>query len=180
MENLETVSSTIDNSLNETLSDRLSSRKAKKDELLDEKSESKEEKSSGSKLVNTISNNLNVKEMPVNPFDFIWDANDLMPKLENDRVLLNAETDLRLSRNKSNLGARVSPSERVHTLSVNELTNPHEEIKTKAKENQNNEQTKPTTTKKQIKKRSLKRKKRKARPKSTVLRLQSRQTTMLC
>ena len=54
----------------------------------------------------------NVKEIPSNPFDFIWDTNNLMPKLENDGDglgTINEEfSDFRNNRNKSTLGGRVS------------------------------------------------------------------------
>jgi len=51
-------------------------------------------------LVKTKNNGTSVKQMPQNPFDFIWDTNNLMPM--NDGELTN------LSRNKSNLGGKIA------------------------------------------------------------------------
>lgn len=53
-------------------------------------------------LVKTKNNDTSVKQMPQNPFDFIWDTNNLMPMKDGDRELTN------LSRNKSNLGGKIA------------------------------------------------------------------------
>lgn len=64
-------------------------------------------------VINTQKNG-NVQEIPSNQFDFIWDTNNLMPKLENDvnglGTISEEFSDLRLNRNKTNLGGRVSKS----------------------------------------------------------------------
>ena len=61
-----------------------------------------------------------MQEIPTNPFDFIWDTNNLMPKLENDENglgTINEEfSDLKLNRNKTNLGGRVSKSSEEHRI----------------------------------------------------------------
>lgn len=80
-------------------------------------SKSRSDRSNKSKLVNTHNNSTNVKEMPINPFDFIWDTNNLMPKKEADKAIVYDEADLRLTRNKSNLGGRIAPSDRLQSLS---------------------------------------------------------------
>ncbi len=53
-------------------------------------------------LVKTKNNDTSVKKMPKNPFDFIWDTNNLMPIGDADRELSS------LSRNKSNLGGKIA------------------------------------------------------------------------
>lgn len=76
--------------------------------------------SSGFKLVNMIGNT-DVKEMPVNPFDFIWNTKSLIPRNNDGKIVLNEEDIHKLSRNKSVLGARVDASDKLQKISINEL-----------------------------------------------------------
>jgi hypothetical protein len=83
-------------------------------------------------LVTQTTGNTNVKEMPLNPFDFIWDTNSLMPKIEeNMECITNNEVlaNLKLNRNKTSIFgaklAKLNENEKTLTeLNMNELIIP--------------------------------------------------------
>lgn len=47
----------------------------------------RDESSKDSRLINSIHSDTSVKEMPKNPFDFIWDSDNLMPKKQSTDLL---------------------------------------------------------------------------------------------
>ncbi len=83
-------------------------------------------------LLTQTTGNTNVKEMPLNPFDFIWDTNSLMPKIEENMECLNNSDvfgNLKLNRNKTCIFgaklAKLNENERMLTdLNINELIIP--------------------------------------------------------
>lgn len=126
MDNLDT---TIDESTIENLNEKPKKKKSKKKQLMEEKlclngvqeqAESELNESSGYKLVNMVGNT-DVKEMPINPFDFIWNTKSLMSRDLDGKIALNEEEIQKLSRNKTILGARVDASDKLQKISINEL-----------------------------------------------------------
>ena len=64
----------------------LSLAESHRNELSMKESSKTEIKQKNQKLVNTQSSALDVKEMPLNPFDFIWYANSLIPKYDETDI----------------------------------------------------------------------------------------------
>lgn len=83
-------------------------------------------------LLTQTTGNTNVKEMPLNPFDFIWDTNSLMPKIEENMECLSNNdllSNLKISRNKTSMFgaklAKLNENEKALTdLNINELIIP--------------------------------------------------------
>lgn len=108
--------------------------KSKSKEKSSEKSVTKEEEkkkdsikrnaSDRRKEVSTSNMDNKVKEMPLNPFDFIWDTNTLMPTAEASNDNPDEFSELKLQRNKSILGGKIAKlNENEKNLTFNELIN---------------------------------------------------------
>lgn len=126
---MDNLDATIDEGSIENLNEKPKKKKSKKKQLIDDKLglngvqervENDLNESSGYKLVNMIGNT-DVKEMPINPFDFIWNTKSLIPRDNDGKIVLNDEDIHKLSRSKSILGARIDASDKLQKISINEL-----------------------------------------------------------
>ncbi|RNA26907.1 hypothetical protein BpHYR1_023703 [Brachionus plicatilis] len=167
---LDNLDATIDESTIENLNEKPKKKKSKKKQLMEDKlclngvqerTESELNESSAYKLVNMIGNT-DVKEMPVNPFDFIWNTKSLMPRDEDGRIVLSEEEIQKMTRNKSILGARVDASDKLQKISINELVL-HTSSVAETENNQENQIEENKTSKKTSKKKKDKKQSSKAK-----------------